>query len=344
MASESGNAVHALIRELEEHPRDFSFFRAVWLLERAQRDAVNVGHLGPARDESVRLRPTADLAFPSADVSTIETRPDDEPGPRFGLSTPILGLYGATSPLPCFYSEEILHSERLGEEDPARLFFDVLNHRLLSLLYRAWAKYRWSFVFEAGGRDPISGYLMAWLGLAQPELRDRAGVAPVRLLRYAGLVQQRPHNAAALAGIVSDHFGGVPTRVEQCVPRWVTIAEPDRSRLGLSNSTLGSDIVVGETILDRSGKCRISVGPLDYETFQHLRPGGSGHEEACALARLLLPDRLAFDLHLVLERSAVPPARLACGDGATQLGVVSWLVSGPADEDKGVNFAPAQAA
>jgi len=344
MAAESRHAVHALIRELEEHPRHFSFFRAVWLLERIQSDAVRVGGVGPARRETVRLRPTADLAFPSADVTEITEREAGQPGPRFSLATPILGLYGVTSPLPCFYSEDILNSERLGEEDPARLFLDVLNHRLLSLLYRSWAKYRWQFTFEAEGHDPISRYLMAWLGLGTEALRSRAGVPPVRLLRYAGLAVQRPRSARTVAGIVSDYFDGASTRLEQCVARWVTIQEPDRCRLGQANSTLGGDVVVGETILDRSGKCRIEIGPLDLDRFQQLRPGGSGHDEACALARLLLPDTLDFDFRLILERQSVPAARLTTGDGATQLGVVSWLISGAADEDKAVNFAPAAAA
>jgi type VI secretion system protein ImpH len=344
MAAADRHTVHPLIREIEDRPRDFSFFRAVWLLERAQSGARRVGGLGPARRETVRLRPESGLGFPSADVSSVEAREPGADGARFTLTTPILGLYGVTSPLPCFYSEDILKNERLGDEDQARIFFDVLNHRLLSLLYRAWAKYRWHFTFAADGGDPISGYLMAWLGLATQPLRERSGLPPVRLLRYAGLAGQRPRSARALAGIVSDYFDGVATRVEQCVARWVGIPAQDRSRLGVSNSTLGRDMVIGQTILDRSGKCRLEMGPMGYEPFQKLRPGGESHAEACALARLLLPDTLDFDFRLILEREAVPPARLTTGEGASQLGIVSWLVTGPADEDKAVEFAPAAAA
>jgi type VI secretion system protein ImpH len=344
MAAADRHTVHPLIRELEEHPRDFSFFRAVWLLERAQRGAARVGGLGPARNETVRLRPEPSLGFPSADVTGVEEREPGGEGARFTVTTPILGLYGVTSPLPCFYSEDILKNERLGEEDQARLFFDVLNHRLLSLLYRAWAKYRWAFTFEPDGGDPLSGYLMAWLGLSDETLQKRAGVPAVRMLRYAGLAGQRPRSAAALAGIFSDFLGGSAVRVQQCVSRWVEIPRPDRSRLGTLNSRLGEDVVIGDTILDRSGKCRIVVGPMDFERFQKLRPGGAVHREACALARLLLPDSLDFDFRLILERRSVPPARLTSGDDAAQLGTVSWLVSGPADEDKAVNFAPAAAA
>ncbi|MGH0034595.1 MAG: type VI secretion system baseplate subunit TssG [Myxococcota bacterium] len=344
MAAENWLTVHPLIGELEDHPRDFSFFRAVWLLERAQSDAARVGGLGPARRETVRLRPEAGLGFPSADVTAVEERPPGEEGARFSLSTPILGLYGVTSPLPCFYSEDILKSERLGEEDQARLFFDVLNHRLLSLLYRAWAKYRWHFTFEQEGQDPTSSYLKAWLGLATEPLQRRAGVSSVKLLRYAGLAGQRPRNASAIAGIVSDYFGDVPVELDQCVARWVDVPAPDRSRLGVANSTLGQDVVVGETILDRSGKCRIQIGPVDFDKFQTLRPGGEGHSDACAIARLMLPDSLDFDFRLILDRNEVPAARISTGDDATQLGIVSWLVTGPAPEDKAVNFAPAAAA
>ena len=65
-------------------------------------------------------------------------------------------------------AEDLLGEEVEAGEDPVRLFLDVLNHRLLSLLYRAWTKYRWAFTFE-----PV-----AWTTLPVPS----ASTVPITML------------------------------------------------------------------------------------------------------------------------------------------------------------------
>lgn len=327
MATQAGDAVHPLIAELERDFRSFSFFRAVWLLERARPGAAPVGELGPARDEAVRLRPSTSLAFPSADVLELERR-EDEAGAWWRVTTPLLGLYGVTSPLPSFYSEDILQAElREEEEDPGRLFLDVLNHRLLSLLYRAWSKYRWEFTYRPDGSDRMSQRLLGWLGLATPEQQATLGVPPGRLLRYAGALTQRPRSAGLVAGVLADWFD-VPVHVEQCVARRVAVPVEDRNRLGMANATLGGDLVVGERVLDRGGKCRVRLGPLPFETYETLHPGGTRHPALCELAAFLLPDALVFDLGFEVQPETVPPLRLSRDEDARRLGWSTWL-AGP---------------
>jgi len=343
MAATGGETVQPLMRRLEEEPQAFSFFRALWLLEQAQPDAVRVGMTGPARDETVRLRPAGSLDFPTADVRRIERR---ESSPAFSLISPILGLYGVTSPLPSFYTTDILHREMREGEDEARVLFDVMNHRLMSLLYRAWLKYRWEFAFEPGAVDRTSQFLMGWLGLATEGLQDRVGVPAGRLLRYAGAITQRPRNASSVAGVVSDYFGEIPVVVQQCVSRWVRLEVSDQNRIGAMNSTLGGDITIGERVLDRMGKCRLRIGPLELNDWERLRPGGPEFGRLCALMRYLMPDFLLFDFELVLARESVPRLQLNGAGDSAKLGWSSWALSDAADADKHVVFhaAPARRA
>ncbi len=338
MEAPRGETVHALIEALEREPHGFSFFQAVRLLEQATPGGARVGDLGPAREEPVRLRPSSSLAFPSADLAAVERRRGE--GPPYCVTTPILGLYGATTPLPLFYSEEILRREQAEDDDPARLFLDVLNHRLLSLLYRAWSKYRWEFTFEPGAADRLSQRMMGLLGLATEGLQEKLGIPAARLLRYAGTVCMRPRGAVAVGGVISDFFDGVPVRVEQCLARWVSIAEPDRNRVGLENSTLDQDLTVGERIRDRMGKCRIVIGPLGFGHFQAFLPPGEWFAPLGALVPFLLQDPLVYDLRLVLRGPEVPWLRLTGGPDAARLGWTSWLRHEPVCPDKGELFAP----
>jgi type VI secretion system protein ImpH len=336
VASEDRETVHPLIRELETKPHEFSFFRAIWLLERAQPGAASLGRTGPVGRESARLRPSSSLAFPSADVSKIERRTAE--GPRYEVTSSILGLYGATSPLPSFYSADIAQREAMGEVDPARLLLDVVNHRVQSLLYRAWSKYRWEWTFEPGARDQVSQYLMGLLGLAVPELQERVGLPAGRLLRYSGAISQRPRNAQSVSGVVSDYFDGIPVQLEQCVSRWVKLAPADRNAMGRANSALGQDLIVGGSILDRMGKCRIVLGPLHFDRYQEMRPGGRQHDALIALARFLLPDGLLFDLLYLVDGQTVPATRLVSSDDATRLGWSSWVLSEQSAAPKRVLF------
>lgn len=344
MAAESGDAASPLIRALEEAPHGFAFFQAVRLLEARLPGAPRLGEAGPAGEEAVRLRPASELAFPAADVAAVARR-EGGMGPPYALVTAILGLYGAGSPLPAYYSEEILRAEAAGEDDPVRLFLDVLNHRLLSLLYAAWAKYRWEFRFAADASDRVSRQVLGLAGLPDAATREAVGLPPARLLRYAGVLLQRPRGASLVAGAVSDYFEDVPVRVRECVPRWVRLAPEDRLRLGRASSRLGEETVLGSAVPDRGGKCRIEVGPLDLERYRAFLPGGRFWEPLGRLVRLLLADPLEWDLELGLRGEEVPPLRLVSGEGAVRLGRTSWLQGEAAAEDRRELFeAPPRAA
>lgn len=324
MAAADRSTVHPLIRTLTEEPTAFSFFRAVWLLERLEGPEAALGELGPARREAVRLRPSSSLAFPRGSIESVELRELEGGGPRWRVTTPVLGLYGSTSPLPSYYSEEILQLEDGEEQDDGRLFLDVLNHRLLSLLYRAWAKYRWEFTYRPDGRDRISSYLLGWIGLATEGLAERAGIPRTRLLRYAAALSQRPRCASSLTGVLRDYFE-VPVALEQNVWRQVPIDPRDQSRLGAHNCRLGSSLMLGTSVPDRRTACRVVLGPIDFDRYEGLRIGGREYAELSALIRLLLPDSLHFEIEIRVLRRGLPAARLSRGADAPRLGWSSWL-------------------
>ncbi|MGV8664319.1 type VI secretion system baseplate subunit TssG, partial [Pseudomonas aeruginosa] len=62
---------------------------------------------------------------------------------RFSL----LGLFGASSPLPAFYSDQALVDSEEG--NPTRTFLDLFHHRLHRLLLPIWRKYRYRLSFQS---------------------------------------------------------------------------------------------------------------------------------------------------------------------------------------------------
>lgn len=321
---------------------EFSFFQAVWLLDRHHADRIPVGHRGPVSREGIRFRPDIGLGFPATDVRRISGchAPDGTTFHR--IESTFMGLYGVETPLPLHYAVQILKSveksrqrdESMPERDaaaseaessPARDFLDVLHHRAISLFYRAWTKYRYHVNYGAAGRDAITEYLLLLVGLQPTWGGGLLGVEPQRMIRYAGLLTQRPRSAAALEGMLTDFFGGLATKITQSVGRWVPLGNADLNRAGLGNCRLGVDLTVGEEVYDLNGAFRMTFGPVDWPSFQEFLPTGQAFSKARALARLFCTDPLAFEIEVRLRAGEVPEMQLTGDDRAPRLGFTSWV-------------------
>src|SRR5713101_2915251 len=116
-----------------------------------------------------------------------------------------MGLAGPSGVLPLYYAELIV--ERIRQKDRAMLgFLDIFNHRMISLFYQAWEKYRFTIAYERGERDRFSHHLMDLIGVGTKLLEDRLSVRDDSLLFYAGLLAMHARSAAALQRILSDYF------------------------------------------------------------------------------------------------------------------------------------------
>ncbi len=335
MATHAGSASPAVGDTLARRASDFSFLQAMWLLQRSLPGAVPLGRQGPPERECVRLAPSISLAFPAGDIESVE-KAAGEP-PRYQVTVTFLGLYGAHSPLPNFYSELILH--RSDEDDPIRAFLNIFNHRLLSLLFRGMLKYRSHLLFEPHGADEFSWRLFAFSGLGSGGFPEATGLPPARLLRFVGFLNQKPRSAAAVEGILACYLGDVPLQIQQCVARWTYLRRGQRCFLGTQACQLGADATIGERTPDRMGKFRISIGPVGYETYRKFLPGSERLRSLWRLARLACPDWLDFDAQVVLCGSDTP--RLGVTLSAdSQLGWTTGLFPRPSS-DLPVRFCPA---
>lgn len=312
-----------LVKRLVREPTGFNFFQAVSLLERARPDGKAAGHLGPVEEETLRFKAHASLGFAASDVTRISFRPgDEEHGPRYDLTVTFLGLYGPSSPLPPHYSEHIVSSDI--DHSNVQDFLDLFNHRSVALLYRVWRKYRYYASYQYGARDLFSERVYSFLGLSRSHLDRKDGLNWVRLLPYTGLLSLYGHSATMLRRVISHYFDGVQTDIEEWVPRRVRIPVEQMTRLGSERSQLGSDLIVGESVPDVSGKFRVWLGPLDFEQFQSFLPDGENHEPLKALIRIVLRDQLDFDLALILDDKARPHFKLGAG-AVSRLGWSGWL-------------------
>ncbi|HMD68464.1 MAG TPA: type VI secretion system baseplate subunit TssG [Chitinivibrionales bacterium] len=298
-----------LIQRLCDEGHNFNFFQALSLLEEKYR--TEQGMARPVESGMVRLVPDASLSFPAGDISAVRTT---KQGIEFVLS--FMGLIGVSSPLPLYFTEYIARHEDTSE--PLRDFLALFNHRLYSLFYRAWQKYR--FVSMAAGglsASPMAQRIASLAGIGRDMLGDPFYS---RLLAYTGSLAGRVRSKDALRAMLSDFLGGLPVALCEWQPRWTEIRNPPR--LGV-DSRLGTSAMLGTRTWDLSGKFRVSIGPLSRGTFETFLPGSENISALKKLVTLFISDPLEFDIEVKLESSELVPVIL--GKDNSRLGETSSL-------------------
>lgn len=355
MAASRRRTEPAVIDRVKAQPQRFHFIQAVRLLEwnllRQQAGGpgarASVGHQGPLDRESIRFEVPPSLAFPPSSVVSVQ--PDsaqaaDGASGQMRMAVSFMGLSGAAGVLPNHYTTLLLG--RIRKKDFAlRDWFDLFNHRLLSMFYRASTKYRLPLVYERhktqGSRSAAAlvDAFYGLVGLGTDDLRTRMPLNDEIFIYFSGHFSHKPRNAISLELMLRDYFD-LPVRVIQFCGQWLNLAPHDRSKMpdvrepAGRNSQLGLNTVLGERIWDVQGKFRVRLGPLTYAQYRRFLPCGDALPRLTAFIRLYVGPELDFDVQPVLLAAEVPGMKLG-GDPSSggRLGWNTWIKSGSPSRD-----------
>lgn len=307
---------------LFEQGHRFGFYQAVKLLEIIHHEKMSVGTTPDPLRETLRFKSNVRLDFAPSEVDTIKKEPGRQQ-PKVLVS--FMGLAsGANAPLPASYIELIL--DRVNKKDTAfRDFLDIFNHRLVSLMYRAYKKFHVGFDFKQPDQDRIADMLFSLTGLNTPNLRDRMVARDRSLLLYTGILCQQPHSMSGLETILS-HYFQFKVRGKPFCGKWYNLEEDQYTYIGRSgqNQILGEDAVLGKRIWDQQGKFRLHLGPLTLSQFLDILPVGYGYTPLCEVTRYFVGQEFDFDFSLTLNAGEVPESRIGKKRGP-RLGWTSWL-------------------
>ncbi|MBW2318358.1 MAG: type VI secretion system baseplate subunit TssG [Deltaproteobacteria bacterium] len=338
MAGENRGTFSDLKLQLLKEGHSFSFFQVMRLL-RLFVSSAGESELVPAEEmQGIRVRPKLSLDFPAADVDGIEERVEGE-GTSFQVTATFLGLYGSSSPLPTFYTEDLM-DEASSDESITREFLDVFNHRLYLLLFKAWNKYRQFLQVVEERNENYIERLFCLLGLGEEVIRSDIPGA-YGLLRYIGLFTQFPRSAAGLNSLLRDALGDIAVEVLPCMHRMATIPEDQRLFLGKPGAMLGEASYLGDEIPDRMGKFRLHLGPVKRDQFQGLLPGGRNYEKLTTLTSCYVTDPLEYDVEVDLAEGEACTACLGASEWA-RLGLDTWVFGGRDVGEVTATFYPEQ--
>jgi type VI secretion system protein ImpH len=332
-----GSKPSALMEALRARPFDFDFFQAVRRLENAAAPGPRMGYSKRPADDPVRFCQEVSLTFAPATIAGL--RPADEVRPvRMFVS--FMGLCGPHGPMPMHITEYVRQRERnYGDPSPAR-FFDIFNHRMISLFYRAWAVNQQAVSYDryaaqdparSGEQDRFAAYVASLFGMGMGALRNRDSVPDVAKLHYSGRLSAQTRCAEGIEAVLADYFK-VPAQIIQFVGQWLRLPADNLCRLGRSRDTglLGATAIVGSRVWDASQKFRIRMGPMSLGQYQGLLPGGARLAQLADWVMNYTGRELAWDLQLVLAAAEVPQVRLG---RSGRLGWTTWLNTRPAARD-----------
>ena len=282
----------------------------------------------------IRVRPELSLDFPGRDVNSIEVIDSDPETEidKFRVTVTFLGLYGSSSPLPTFYTEDLLDEQR-EDISITREFLDVINNPFYKFFYKVWKKNSLSLRYAEDPDDSVSDILFSLLGLGDSAVREEIPGCS-RYLKYIGLTSQKPRSAEGLRVLLSDNIDEPEVQVHQCINTNTSIPSDQRCLLGVQGNELGSSSYLGSCIEERMGKFRIEFGPLTGDRFQRLLPDKPAHEIIEQSVQFYVDQPLDWDIELVVDGNQLQTSRLGSKNWG-QLGWNTWIFSKNKQPDTG---------
>lgn len=320
MATESGAGQNDLshIARLAREPESYHLFQALRVIEAHFADQPRLGQSRRAKEDKVRLGQEAELAFPPSTIASFKLDKGSKPAV---LINRFFGLFGPHGPLPTHMTEYARDRFRNHRDPTLVAFADMLTHRVMGLLYRAWASAEPAPNFDRD-EDPYSKHVASFIGWNGDAFDERDAAPDAVRLHYAGHLGRETRNAEGLVSILSGYLG-MPIVLEEFVGSWLELEPDDQWEMG-GLALLGQTASIGTKVWSRTAKFRLRIGPLTLAQYEQLLPGSDALAELRGIVRTYVGESLDWDLQLVLAGDEVPRASLG---GTSRLGLTGWIGS-----------------
>ncbi|MFM2478727.1 type VI secretion system baseplate subunit TssG [Celerinatantimonas sp. MCCC 1A17872] len=334
MESNDRRSSSDVVDDLLNNPKSYSFYQAIRLL-RLHTHNMTGEALESFYHDQLRVRPQLSLGFPATDLTDLFTKEQGNKNVQFLIEATFMGLYGASSPLPTIYTEELL-SEFSEDRSVTRDFIDIVNNDYYIQFFKVWSRSR-LMIKTVEERDERWGeWLNCLLGYGNSSTRE-SFPQECRQLRHIGLLTQYPRSALGLQTYLRDFLGISTVFINQCVLSIEKIPSEQRFCLGVQANCIGEQSWLGEELQGRMSKIEIVISELRSEQFLNLLPGEKLAKEIDNIVKSYLLEPIQYDLCLRLKADVASVAELGANQWSS-LGKDTWSFSFDHLKDAGVVF------
>lgn len=265
---------------------------------------------GKPVEETVRFTAARHMGFSSRDYRVIQSSSGENGKTR--IEVDFMGLYGPSSPLPAFYTEDVCGYTDV--EKQSVVFLDVFNHRLISSLYKIWQRYD---NLNDRNKNAFRNILETICGSSVIDDTDGCGNA----MGMVSLYVQGNKTTREVAKILSHTYGFKIDVAERVVKR-VNLAEEQQIKLG-SHGRIGRNTMLGDSIRDSTSHVDIVVGPMTYTQYESFLQNGDRHRELTHDCVKYM-NGISFDIYYLIRRETIKENSLS-GSSSMALGKNTWL-------------------
>ncbi len=334
MADDGGTAQgHLSEGQLTADPTELDFYGALRRLEHAYRARPRLGEASRMADEPVRLGQSPGMSFQPRAVTGFQAANEAEGRPA-RMDVSFFGLWGPNGPLPLHLTEYAYQRAHQAHDRTLSGFANVFHHRMLTLLYRAWANGQPTVSHDRPKADRFASFVAALIGVdrgAGGGLERLDSLAMYMATHFVGSTR----HPEGLCKLLADYLE-VAVELEEFVGEWLEVPEEYCWRLGSRGTdsrlgSLGLGARLGREKWERQFKFRLVVGPLSRASYERLLPGGEDLAAVMELVRRYAGKEMSWEIRLILKADEMQPTRLGV---AGRLGTTAYLVSDSASGEK----------
>lgn len=302
------DALRALLGVGVSGASSFGFYAALRRLECHFRGRPRLGEAAHPADEAVRFAQDPSLAFRAQAIAGLREGNLERPA---RVAVGFFGAFGPHGPLPTHLTEYAFERQRHHGDGALVGFLDIFHHRLVSLLYRAWADAQPTVSHDRLDDDRFARRLGSLIGL--PAALGGQPYSPIdhACLHSAGHFVGHTRHAEGLAKTLRASFG-VPARIDEFVGCWLSIPDATCWRIpsGAAHparevdaplGVLGASTRIGTEVYDQQSAFCVVLGPLGRADYERFLPDGPHLPHLVELVERYAGLELGWTLRLVLR-------------------------------------------
>ena len=213
----------------------------------------------------IHISPNLTLACTTSDFEEIKFKQDS-----YDIISNFLCLYGTSSVLPTFYTEELIYEKQFSN-DSLESFYNIFNRRAYQLLMDILIKNRLILsIYELKDQKSLN-FIYSFLGLTPLNTNTLKYLKEFKLLRYINILNNSVKSVNALEIFLNDLFD-ITFKVIEYVKIKINIHKEQLNQLGVKNSHLGT-CYLGNKIKDITTTVKIILVDLTNEEFNSFLPG-----------------------------------------------------------------------
>jgi type VI secretion system protein ImpH len=308
------------------------FWAFIRTLENANPGLPRLGKAKRPADENVRFGQVPYLHFTATEIAEIF-----EGGRQAGVDATVLvyffGLLGIQGPMPLEFTSYVFRRSRSHYDNTWRRFLDIINHRFLTLFYRAYSSYQQCMNFDRMEDDQISRIIKALSGIPPVKnikmgtFSERGESIGLSCARYFSFQLK---NRYGLLDMLCSIFTYPIDLVELVADRY-DIPPSRWAVLGMrESSVLGRNIQIGRTMVTIGGNFEIRIGPVSFDQYNNFMMGHAGFDLLTEAVNLYLDRPLAYSITFIITSVTIPIAQAGFdfeNDAyeAARLGYTCWI-------------------